>query len=363
VQIVFMSKKVNEAQPPLVPAGVWRDLFDAAARFRALELWKDLYDSDFLGIVDPQTGEFLITSILGNLGEVFALALYRGRAGVEFCRRVLELREGENLDPEELGFQQNALMAEFVKKSELDQVDQGVLASVTWPIGKRGGPRNVKFRSYRPHFYPWYVDAEEARLLTLGLDRAVAYHAWRAGGNLCVDATPQAVPTFKQGEPVTAPGAGWKLVTHPLPTFRVAGEEENLAALEQACQRIRAARFPAAGVWQLRVRPMPMPIADAERPFFASVGLVVEAESGFVFGSEVMRPNGSEAQRRAEMLLKTIEAAEMVPNAVQVAEKDAEGALKAVCGLLKIPLKPQRRLPALEAASHSLFSFLSQGRK
>jgi hypothetical protein len=295
------------------------------------------------------------------LGEVFALCLYREREGYEFCRHVLELAAEEELDPEVFGFQQNVLMAEFVKKAELEQADRDVLALVNWPVPKKGGPKYVTFRSYRPHMYPWFIDAEEARLIILGLERMTVYFQWRADGNLCVEATVQGLPTYKwTTEPGGASGE-WKLAIRPLPEPPPLAQGGDFAALEPACRRIRGANFPATGIWQVRVRPMPMAIADAERPFFASVGLAVGADTGYVFGSEVMRPEGSASQRCAQFLLKTIENVQTKPRAVEVENGDAEGVFKTVCDYLKIPIKRRVQLPALEAASRALFEYL-QGR-
>jgi hypothetical protein len=359
-----MPKESNRPAPPPVAPELWQPLYDAAARFRALEPWKDLYDRDFVGIVDPQTQVFLLASVLGNLGEVYALALYREREGIEFCRRALELEEGEALDAHELGFQQNLMMAEFVGKRALNQVDREVLNSVNWPVFKgRGGPKHVNFRSYRPHYFPWHIDSEEARLLTLGLDRFVAYYQWRTGGNLCLPATPEAIPIYKRLHQSTDPDGGWKLVTGPLPVFPEPAEETDLNQLEQICQRVQAAEFARDGIWELRVRPEQLPIMEGDRPFYPSMGLVAHAASGFVLGAEFMRPIGTETRRAAELLLKTIERTAMLPGALHVEARNDGGALQGVCDLLRIPLKTQYRLPALEMASQSLTSFLDRGRR
>ncbi len=355
-----MAKQSTRPRPPSVPVEFWQALYDAAARLRALEPWKTMYDSDFLGIIDPQTGGFLVESVLGNLGEVYALVLYREREGLNFCRRVLELEEGENLEPEEVGFQQNAIMAEFVNKGQLDAADRAVLKTVNWPAIKPARTAQVSFRSYRPHFAPWHIDAEEARLLTLGLDRMAAYYQWRQGENLCLDATPEAIPTYQQTGSPGDPDGGWKLATRPLPVFPEPVETDEFAAVEPACAQIRAAHWPKNGVWEVRLRPLPFPIMEGDRPYYANIGLVVDAESAFILASEIMRPAGSESRQTAEVLVKAIQFVQAMPAAIHVLAKDAGGTLKKACEFLKIPLKTRPRLPAVEQVAQSLVSFMDR---
>jgi hypothetical protein len=147
----------------------------------------------------------------------------------------------------------------------------------------------------------------------------------------------------------------------PLPVFPEPVEQTDLYELEEICQRVQAAGFPRNGIWELRVRPEQAPIMEGDRPFYPSIGFVAHATSGLVVGAEVMRPIGSESRRAAELLLKTIERTEMLPGALHVEARNDGGALQGVCDLLRIPLKIQYRLPALEMASQTLTGFLDRG--
>lgn len=61
---------------PDVPLPLWRDLYEAAMRFKHLRPWETLYDSDIFGIRDPETGDTGYACVLGELGEVFAFCAY-----------------------------------------------------------------------------------------------------------------------------------------------------------------------------------------------------------------------------------------------------------------------------------------------
>ena len=67
---------------PSVKPEVWRQLYAAASEFRSMEMWKTFSESDHFGFVHPDTGEYYIGSILGELGEVYALVLYHGEEGL-----------------------------------------------------------------------------------------------------------------------------------------------------------------------------------------------------------------------------------------------------------------------------------------
>jgi hypothetical protein len=68
----------------------WRSLYENSLRFMELRPWESLYDSDVFGVLDPATGRTGYCCVMGALGEVLALCVFRGSEGLESCRRVRE---------------------------------------------------------------------------------------------------------------------------------------------------------------------------------------------------------------------------------------------------------------------------------
>jgi hypothetical protein len=62
---------------PIVAQETWRALLAKTSDFAALAPWEYTYDCDYVGLIDPRTGEKRIGQVLGNLGEVFAAVIHR----------------------------------------------------------------------------------------------------------------------------------------------------------------------------------------------------------------------------------------------------------------------------------------------
>ena len=73
---------------PVVSPTIWKELYAAAAAFLKLEAWERFEDSEVFGVRDPATGEMGYACILGALGQVFALCVYRGAEGFDIHRRM-----------------------------------------------------------------------------------------------------------------------------------------------------------------------------------------------------------------------------------------------------------------------------------
>jgi hypothetical protein len=68
----------------LVPLNEWKALYEIANRLRQSEPWRNLTDTDLFALQDPATQQIGLVSVLGNLGEVFAVQLYLPPEGLQF---------------------------------------------------------------------------------------------------------------------------------------------------------------------------------------------------------------------------------------------------------------------------------------
>ena len=81
----MMSQRTPDPDPT---EQEWRDLYRAADTFKELAPWDWMLDSDLVGVRNPETGEIGYCCIMGNLGEHFALGLYRGDEGLRGLTRI-----------------------------------------------------------------------------------------------------------------------------------------------------------------------------------------------------------------------------------------------------------------------------------
>src|SRR5262245_59192693 len=93
----------------------WRAAFEAAVAFRDQAPWRWCWDADVFGVEDPESGVTGYCCIMGNLGEHFALGLYRGSEGLAgFWEMQLAGRQPEEeRDPVTLLSRQDAVMVSF----------------------------------------------------------------------------------------------------------------------------------------------------------------------------------------------------------------------------------------------------------
>src|SRR6266849_6811778 len=95
----------------------WRALYEAAVAFRDVAPWQWMEDSDQFAVQDPESGQIGYCCVMGNLGEHFALAAYRGSEGLEGLWRMRMAAPGELRDAALILSWQDCLMASFEDRS------------------------------------------------------------------------------------------------------------------------------------------------------------------------------------------------------------------------------------------------------
>ena len=111
-------QNVSLMKIPSCPLPVWKNLYDAATMFRELACWEWMSDSDLFGVQNPQNGEIGYCCVLGELGEVFGLAVYLGTEGLEQYRKIQsgKIHRGSP----EMAYSQNCLTLWFGDRSDLE---------------------------------------------------------------------------------------------------------------------------------------------------------------------------------------------------------------------------------------------------
>jgi len=156
-------------QDKTVPLDVWQRLYAVATKVREMEPWLWMEETDIFGVQNPdKKDEVVFVSIMGLLGEYHAVALYVGAKAVTQFWQMQEMA-GDNEAMANVMFDIHQIHAAFGKKSELDPQEKRVTKELG--LAFKGANAWPYFRSYRPGYFPWVVDAEEARLLILALEQ------------------------------------------------------------------------------------------------------------------------------------------------------------------------------------------------
>jgi Domain of unknown function (DUF6930) len=332
----------------------WRALYAAAAEFHTLAPWEWMYDSDMFGVQNPEDGEIGYCCVMGNLGEHFALGVYRGTEGLEGYRKI---QSGE-LEPsvDSLLHYQKCLMASFEDRSLLDRQDLGVIKQ----LGLKFRGRNVwpQFRSYLPDYHPWFVTAAEARFLIAALQQSLDV------ARRFQDA-PELLALRKGSYLVRVPerdGATLRWSDQWLPPVPLAREQPAAPQIDELrVQRIKRSITARQGTWEADFFLSPSPIQEHkdERPYYAYMFLWVDRRTGMVLPPQLVAPDRCAAEFQNHFLT-LIEQGRFIPQEVCVLKQEAVELLEPIAQRLGIKLRRSRRLGALEEARNSFMGFMDQ---
>jgi hypothetical protein len=146
----------------------WSRLYQAAIRVKEMAPWDWMTESDLFGVENPETGELGFVSVMGTLGEHYAIAVYPGPEGLYGFWALYDA--GTSAAPEEV-LEIAQLQASFEDRDVLTDRDRGLIKELGLKF--RGRQAWPMFRGYRPGYFPWYLEAPEVRFLTHVLEQTV----------------------------------------------------------------------------------------------------------------------------------------------------------------------------------------------
>lgn len=316
-----------------VPVEQLRDLFHTAARFRALEPWKYMADEQIFGLVNPFTGEKAYLTIMGNLGEYFALGVYPGEAGWRSLSNLFS-EEDEAEDPDESIYQQHCLICAFDDKDELDPDDLALIQHVGVKFsGKHAFPN---FRSYLPGYMPWVLSADDVRLMQVALEQAI----WVAD-------QVKADPAFLGDDedytkllfrvPSENGVRAWKSEVLPTDSKIDLSPAQLSIPLGEVASLKQMKRSDSIWLFEQLYLNMPSMDPGEERPFFPKALVLLDVEHQTMPGLEVVKPSEAE-DSVATMLVTAFRDNGLLPGQIVVASREHYILLKSFCKAINIDL-------------------------
>ena len=246
------------------------------------------------------------------------------------------------------------MQASFEDRDQLDDRDRKVIKELGLKF--RGRKEWPMFRSYRPGFLPWFLEAEEARSLVEALDQLLEVAPrFREDRSLLV---PEDESTYLVRVPHQEGGTRvWEdrvmEVTPPEPvSIQIELDSEALESLQ---------RLPQSGhelEMDLFMFPTPIQAEKAVRPVFPYMLLTVGAESGMVVGTELLEPVPSlEAMWGSVPLAvaRQLAGLGLRPEQVTVSSELLFGLLQPLAESAPFELERSPFLPALHEARETLF--------
>ena len=152
---------MNELQE--LPVPVPDSLYETAFRFKSLKLWKKLHDNQIFG-VQLSNSEIGYCTVMGALGEHFALGLYIGDKGFQTYYRIATSSEDiPESDYFEYSVSQDCLQCSFENKDNMPDAEISSVQAYAKAhnMHLRGANSFPSMMCVKPYQMPWFVTDEK----------------------------------------------------------------------------------------------------------------------------------------------------------------------------------------------------------
>lgn len=296
----------------------WQEVLTKAKEFQKLKPWEVMFDEHIFAVEDPVTQEHIYCSVLGGGDEMFGLAVYIGNDGY----RSLMAAMTEDNSNFEFVLNQRSLLMSFEDREDLEKEEYALIKSYDVPFrGRKSWP---SFMSYKPGYYPWLMDDEEARLMLLGIERSFEVYEEIMGG--------LELPDMLFDEEVLV-----KVPREENGVFifdnQVVGleEEENdvgetvapLAISELELKRVEKLKTMQASIeFSMEYVNMPVQEDPDQRPIFPLLVLAVDRTQGMAIYYNLLTESPDPGVQQSEFV-KMIESLEGIPENIMIDHQTA----------------------------------------
>jgi hypothetical protein len=319
-------------------------------RVKEIAPWEWMTETDVFGVQSPETDELGFASVMGLLGEHFSVAVYLGPKGLyDFW----EFEDAGPSAPAEHIVEISHLQASFEDRNQLHNKDRQIIKELGFKF--RGRNAWPMFRSYRPGYVPWFLEAHEARFLAIVLEQVL-----------------DVAPRFKEDRTLLEPPGqdrylvrvsqrqddtfSWedRMVDVPPPAPRPIPLAMNIDALEHLKQAPRS-----GGTIEIDFFLFPAPVQEKRdtRPIFAYALMIVDAPSGFILGTELLHVDPSLESMWGQVpasVVVQLASTGLLPAKVVVRSELLRQLLEPVAEELGFKLKRSDRLGSLDPAKEAM---------
>lgn len=336
-------------------------LFEKALAYRKTKLWDHLYDSQLFAVKHTD-GTIGYCCVMGNIGELLALAVYPGQKGLDSYRMLHDMDGKSLFDFHERMHGQYCAMVSFQNKAELNSWDLELVERCREQLGVqfRGKLSYPQFEIFRPGYERWMLEDEaDQRHLLEALDAAI-----EVAERLKADrVSPEAIG-FTDGAPfdreipmLTKVATGYLWTRHPLPPK--ADPDYPTAKIEDDLTLKRLKEIRRKGQFAAKVFMHIDPVAEGEEdengnvpnpvsaPRYPYSLMFVDVSKGLAL-SVYLANNQDEYGE--EMIKQVVECftEHGVPSKLLVEDARTKALLKPVCEQLSIKLITESAIPALD---------------
>lgn len=329
----------------------WARLYQAADQVKQIAPWEWLEEDDLFAIQDPESGEAHFISVMGALGEHISIAVYLGIPGLT---GFWTAHQSDRFDSPEEILDVPHLQATFTDRKLLAPEDRAVVKQLRLKF--RGQHAWPMFRSYRPGYWPWLLEAHEARLLTHALEQvAQVAPRVRDDDDLLIPNDDDDCYLLRVREE-TGTAHRWvdRTLTVTLPEFAPISAPVDRQLFQQF--NSLPANLP---LLEVDFFLFPAPFGEqGQRPQSAYCLMMVDGKNGLVLASELLTAAPTLQEMYASLpsvMLQSLLKHSIRPRHVRLRHPTLYYMLQSPARELRFTLEQCLELPALDPAKSSMF--------
>lgn len=271
---------------------------------------------------------------MGGAGMEFGLVAFIGEEGYTYLNRLMT----GNINDEKEYFKQNSLTLNLVDRGELEDEDYQLLKE--HGRSYRGKNQWPMFRSFKPGYYPWFLDGEEVQLLSFILDEVIFASQYT-----------------KNMDQDNLAGRSYMLYTFDKEEYDAASndvtkkDEIPLYVNELELQHLKHSlkRYNTPLEFDCEYINFPTQDEPDERPYLPTVILSVERKNQLIVYYNMIGKDGDITETVQKELVELVKRIKAIPREIWVKEEMAR-LLNPIAKKLNIQLLPVQQLPLLNAA-------------
>jgi hypothetical protein len=317
--VIYLEMK-NAPTIPTLPKNLMNTFFQKAAEFYEMAPWDQFGDSEYFGVLIPETNEIQFVSIMGGGGQCFGLATYRGIIGLAFLQELLTGEEVE--DPFFMRLNQDGLLLEFTTKKYLDEADLELAKEANFkPPTAKAWPL---IRNLKPGYVPWFPETEDINALLRVMSATLTLLD-------LVDENPDCLfqdsgkkfPMFVWNKR----SSGWKLdrwSQKKIESTSIENEEKfHIPPVDELLLQ-KSKSLPKDLKFNIELHDFfaREPILEKDRPFYPRICAALEKGSGACLGMDLISPEKDVSVTCRDLVLNKIVEFGKIPKSITVTKPE-----------------------------------------
>ncbi len=319
-----------------VPTGdQWQDLFQLAEKLRQRQPWQRYPEELIFTFVKENRNEPFYITVHGFEEDVLGLSVYHDKEDIKKYLNILF--EGDGLSMQTIIANQSCVSALFGEKNMLGAGDFTAMELAQF-VPDQSALGYIYFRVYEPGFTPWYINSDQLKLLTMGIEAFL--EADRILGDQPFDPAKETIRYVENNGEITVA---------VLP-FDESLKEKRPPVVKDDFYIARLKRLKKYGrCLEIDNCYMNSPVGSGlgPIPFFPKLCIIADADQGYIADQCIFEEGADEEEAFFEFIAKHFNE-NGLPRKINIRGTELYRLLSNICGHLNIELKESKQLAIID---------------